>query len=507
MRHKPAVPLALALVTILLTVLVSACGSGTATPAPTPTNTPEPTATATPEATPTTAPIATEDAAATATVDPAHSVTPEPEATGLDLEGDGGVSAGEVAAVVGSRTPVPTPTPDVIAEKVDELVAGAGLSFKTFLGLSAEDWIDIVISLLIVGAGYLLALLGVKLFLAVVKRIVRHTPSGFDDAFVEAIGQEIKWLVMVFFLRYSLLRLDFWSDGLRTLIGDIFFILGLGVIVLATLKLIQFVAHWYRDHLDPDKDKTRIEPIILLVQRSGYALVLIIAVSVGLSHFGIQITILASILVLVGLVIGLGARDVIADAISGLIILMDQPYRVGDIIATEELGTWGEVVDIGTRTTRILTRDKRTAIVPNSRIGARQVINYTFPEPNYRAYIEIPVAYGSDFDQVRRVASDAVRGIEGILPDQPVDVLFLDYGLSSRVMRVRWWINDMYRERPTISQVNEALEIAFDEVGIEMPVTTRDLIVKADPETAQQASRSPGEPSATSSMPDGGETE
>ena len=190
-------------------------------------------------------------------------------------------------------------------------------------------------------------------------------------------------------------------------------------------------------------------------------LVLVIAVSIGLNHFGIQITILAGILVLGALVIGLGARDVIADAISGLIILMDQPFRVGDIIATEELGTWGKVIDIGTRTTRILTRDKRMAIVPNSRIGARQVINYTFPEPNYRVYSEIPVAYGSDLDRVRRVVHDAVRGIDGILPDQPVDVLFLEYGVSARVMRVRWWINDMYRERPIIAQVNEALEIAF----------------------------------------------
>ena len=155
MRRKPAVPLAFALSLILLTVLSSACGSETATPIPTPTN----------------VPTATEGAAATATVDPAQSVTAEPEVTGLAIEGDGGVSAGDVAAAVGSRTPVPTPTPDVIADKVEEFVAESGLSGKTFLGLSAEDWIDIGISLLIVGVGYLLALLGVKLFLAVVKQI------------------------------------------------------------------------------------------------------------------------------------------------------------------------------------------------------------------------------------------------------------------------------------------------------------------------------------------------
>jgi small-conductance mechanosensitive channel len=480
MKRIHALKLAWVLVLMSLALLPSACGSGTATQtagataAAPPTSTPVPTAT--------TAQTASADAAATATFDPAQSVTAEPEAKGAPIGADDRIPAGEVAAAVGSRTPVPTPTPDVIADMVGELTREAGLTGNTFLGLSAEDWIDIVISLVITFVGYLLALLGVKVFFAVVKRAVRHTSSEFDDAFVEAIGQEIKWLVMVLVLRYALLRLGFWSDRLRTLIDDAFFILGLGVIVMMALKVINFVAQWYRDHLGPDKDKARLEPIILLLQRSGYVLVLIIGVSVGLSHFGIQITVLSAALVLSALALSLGARDVISDAISGFVILVDQPFRVGDVIQIEELDKWGDVVDIGTRTTRIRTRDERFAIVPNSRIGASQVINYTFPDPEYRVYSDILVAYGSDFDRVRRVANDAVRGIDGVLPDQPVDVLFHDYGVTARVMRVRWWIDDMHWEKHITDQVHEALEIAFDKAGIEMPVTTRELIVRKDPE-------------------------
>ncbi|MGD9148374.1 MAG: hypothetical protein PVI80_22615, partial [Anaerolineae bacterium] len=211
MRRKPVVPLAFALSLILLTVLSSACGSETATPIPTPT----------------TVPTATEDAASAATVDPDQSATAEPEATGGPVDTGEKLSAGEVAAAVGSRTPVPTPTPDAIADKVEEVTTAAGLTGKTFLGLSAEDWVDIIISVGISFLGYLLALLAVKLFSAVVRRVVGHTSSAFDDAFVEAVGQEIQWLVMVLVLRYALLRLGFWSDGLRTAIDDIFFVLGL----------------------------------------------------------------------------------------------------------------------------------------------------------------------------------------------------------------------------------------------------------------------------------------
>jgi small-conductance mechanosensitive channel len=259
---------------------------------------------------------------------------------------------------------------------------------------------------------------------------------------------------------------------------------------MMVLKVIKFAAQRYRDHLDPDKDKTRLEPIILLLQRSGYAIVLIFGVSIGLTHFGIQITAVSAALVLIALAISLGARDVISDAISGFIILVDQPFRVGDVIEIEELNTWGDVVDIGTRTTRIRTRDERFAIVPNSKIGASQVINYTFPDRDYRVYTDLRVAYGSGFDRVRRVATDAVRAVEGVVSDQPVDVLFHEYGATARIMRVRWWIDDMHGEKHITDRVHEALEIAFDEAGIEMPVTTRELIVRNDPDPAEKHRRS-----------------
>ena len=287
------------------------------------------------------------------------------------------------------------------------------------------------------------------------------------------------------------------------------FLLGLGLIVAMALKLIQFAAQWYRNKLDPDKDKARLEPVVLLLQRSGYALVLIVGVSTGLSHFGFSVTALSAALVLAALVISLGAKDIISDAISGVIILMDAPFRVGDVIAIEELNKWGEVVDIGTRTTRVLTRDNRLVIVPNSKIAASQVINYTFPDTKYRVHSDILVAYGSDFDQVRRVAETAVRSVKGVLPDQPVDVLFHEYGISARQTRVRWWIDDMDLEKSIIDGVNEALETAFDKAGIEMPVTTRNLIVQVDPATGEQLSRphkesnAPGKPSTAGCMPDG----
>jgi small-conductance mechanosensitive channel len=127
--------------------------------------------------------------------------------------------------------------------------------------------------------------------------------------------------------------------------------------------------------------------------------------------------------------------------ISGIIILLDAPFRVGDRIEIQGLDTWGDVVDIGLRTTRIRTLDNRMVIVPNSNISKNQVVNYTYPDPRYRTQTEIGVAYGSDLRQVRELITESLRDIPGVIQDKPVDILFLEFGESAINLRVRWWMD------------------------------------------------------------------
>jgi small-conductance mechanosensitive channel len=254
------------------------------------------------------------------------------------------------------------------------------------------------------------------------------------------------------------------------------------IITTIAFKLINFGAQWYKDKFEPQADRDRLDPILNILQRLGYVLVIIVGVSIGLSHFGVNVTVLSAALIFVALIISLGARDIISDAMSGFVILMDQPFRVGDTIRIEELGKRGDVVEIGTRTTRIRTWDNRLVIIPNSKIGSSQVINDTYPDPKCRIETDIGVAYGSDYDQVRRIIKDAVRGVEGVLPDRPVDVLFLKFGVSDRTMRVRCWIDTIHHEYRILDRVHAALESALDEAGIDMPFQTYALNVKLEGE-------------------------
>ena len=73
--------------------------------------------------------------------------------------------------------------------------------------------------------------------------------------------------------------------------------------------------------------------------------------------------------------------------------MVDQPFRVGDRIEIQKLGTWGDVVDIGLRSTRIRTSDNRLVIIPNNVISTDQIVNYSFPDPRYRIQLELAVGY------------------------------------------------------------------------------------------------------------------
>jgi small-conductance mechanosensitive channel len=157
---------------------------------------------------------------------------------------------------------------------------------------------------------------------------------------------------------------------------------------------------------------------------------------------------------------------------------MDRPFTVGDRIEIPDQDAWGDVVEIGTRTTRIRTRDNNLVIIPNSNIADGQVTNYTYPDPNYRLQSDIDIEYGENLEHVRKVLGDAVRSVDEVLKDQPVQVLFIEFGNSAMTIRVRWWIDTYSDKRMMQDKVNTALQEAIDRSGIISPNPALDLNVK-----------------------------
>jgi len=385
--------------------------------------------------------------------------------------------------VILTRTPEPTATPGRVERQVEDLVKRVGLARTTFLGVSVVDWANLGVSLLYVLVGYLI---GTWLVRRVLSNLVQRTVTEFDDRLLEAIGGDARWLVVVLVLYLSTVRLTFVSVGIKAFLGDIYFIVGLALIFRVVFKLINLADEWARQRTKETGREAELEPMIVLLTRVAQILTAVVGLIIFLNRFGVDVTALSAALGLGGLAITLAAQDTIADAIAGFIILVDRPFRVGDRIEIQGAGTWGDVMGIGLRSTRIRTRDNRAIILPNSTISRNQVVNYSYPDASYRSETDLCVGYDTDLTAVRRLIVATVRAVEGVLADRPVDALYVEMGDSGVIFRVRWWIETYVDLRRNLDRVHTALQVAFDEAGISFAPKTQSVKLQADAETVQR---------------------
>ena len=375
-------------------------------------------------------------------------------------------------AVIVEQTPEPTSTPDRLTRSVDEFSKSVGADRVIFLGLTGTDWINLGISWLIVLASYGIGGIVARV---VVPRLTRRVPKPYDREIRDVVSPKIRQLFGLFGLWFATQRLEFLGVDIKVFLYDLYFVVALIISTQIALKLIDVAAHYYTDRIEPPERKAEMSPIISLLARLSYAVLIVLAVSIGLDRFGINITALAAALGIAGLGFALAAQDTIADAIAGMLILADRPFRVGDRINIDAIGTWGDVVDIGLRTTRIRTRDNRLVIVPNSTISKNEVVNFSYPDPRYRIQTHVGIGYDADFERARQVMIDAVRNTEGVLQDKPIEALYIEMADSDMKFRVRWWIDSYVDTRRMLDAIHTALQNALDEAGFQQAYPIREL--------------------------------
>ena len=142
--------------------------------------------------------------------------------------------------------------------------------------------------------------------------------------------------------------------------------------------------------------------------------------------------------------------------------MVDQPFAVGDRVEILDVDTWGDVQEIGLRSTRILTLDNRTVTVPNSVIGQGLVVDYFLPENRYRVETHVGVAYGVDVEEARQVMVEAIQRQDWVMKEERIEALFMEFGDSALIFRVRCWIKNYVDSRRIIDKLNSTLHTALN---------------------------------------------
>jgi small-conductance mechanosensitive channel len=383
----------------------------------------------------------------------------------------------ESPALIITPTIAPTATPGVLMDIVEQLAEATGADQVSFLGLTGEDWMNLLVSVFI----FLLAWLFVShLVYLILRLVVSRTPYKYDNILLDKVRPQIRMLLAVAGLQFGTIRLLFLDPALKQWLNQIYISLYVVVFTIIIWKVFDIALIWYQEEVEPKHPDHQYDAILTLLSRIGRFFLVSVGVIMILSINNIDVSVLIAALGIGGLALSLAAQDSLANLISGVLILLDQPFRVGDRIEIQGLGTWGDVVDIGLRSTRIRTRDNILVIVPNSKIGTDQVINYSYPDPQYRIQMEINIPYGEEVEKVRQIIVDTVCEVAGIVADKPVEALYVEMGGTGMVFRVRWWIESYIDTRRMFDHVNTALQAAFDEVGIVIPAPAYDIFIKGD---------------------------
>lgn len=170
------------------------------------------------------------------------------------------------------------------------------------------------------------------------------------------------------------------------------------------------------------------------------AVIYIAALLFILSIFGLKgsLTSLLAGAGVIGIVIGMATKDVLSGLISGMIIYVDRPFKIGDWIEID--GKQGIVQDLSLESTRVRTFSGELLTIPNSKITNSMVTNKT-AEPNSRLEIGIGVDYETDMDRAIRVCKELLDSNEYVLKEPESDILISEFGDSSINLTVRFWVN------------------------------------------------------------------
>ncbi|WP_457575503.1 mechanosensitive ion channel family protein [Desulfomarina sp.] len=248
---------------------------------------------------------------------------------------------------------------------------------------------------------------------------------------------------------------------------------GPNVIVALVIFIIgRILAKWVAAIARKAMLKAGIEQtLVRFLNKLIYYVLLAAVVIAAADQVGIKTTSFIAILGAAGLAVGLALKDSLANFASGVMLILFQPFKVGDAISTA--GVTGKVFQIDIFSTIIMTPDNQKVIVPNSSITSDVITNIT-AEPTRRIDLTIGIGYDDDITQAKEVLKNLVEADSRILKDPPPAIGVVELADSSVNLIVRPWVktDDYWDVRLDLT---EKIKLTFDREGISFPYPQQEV--------------------------------
>jgi small-conductance mechanosensitive channel len=235
-----------------------------------------------------------------------------------------------------------------------------------------------------------------------------------------------------------------------------------------------------------NKTRSGVDDVLIdLAINFSSVIIYVVAGILALDTLGLNITPFLAGASVAGIAIGFAAKDTLSNLIAGVLLIIDRPFELGDRIevwaSPKNSASWGDVVNIGIRATKIRTTDNIIVVIPNNEIMKRDIINYTTMTSEIRVRIPIGIAYDADIDKAKDIITAVGLELDWVMEAPPPKIVVKTFGESAVGLEARVWISNPRRRIDTISHITDRVKAEFDAAGIEIPYPKRDITIKNAP--------------------------
>ncbi len=341
--------------------------------------------------------------------------------------------------------------------------------------ISENRWIQGTLMILIT---FIIASLTTWLLFKIIGAITRRTNFMLDDKIASLLRPPLYYTLVVLGINAGLDLMPL-SDNVRILSQRIFQTLNILVwliflIRMCTLVLTRISGLKHKYAFIQHRTVTLFDNLAkIIIFGAGIYFVFII--------WNIDMTAWLASAGIAGIAIGFAAKDTLSNLFSGVFIIADAPYKVGDYVVLDNIGR-GKVTNIGLRSTRILTRDDIEVTVPNSIIGNSTIINQSGgPYEKMRVRLKIGVAYGSDVEKVSKSLQKVAEEEPQVCRLPAPRVRFRLFGPSSLDFELLFWVDHPEHRGRVLDALNTKVYKMLNTENIEIPYAKQDIYIKGLP--------------------------
>jgi MscS family membrane protein len=327
--------------------------------------------------------------------------------------------------------------------------------------------------------GWLLTKLLIFIWEKLILPIVNKTESSLDDHLAKNLHKPITRLLSLGSVYIAAQMTIATAHQFKVFINIfenlIYLLLVLIIAGLVDAGLKSFI-DWYLQDVASKTESTLDETLFPIFRKAGAIVIYFIAATVILGQFKVNLTGFLATAGIASFAIAFGSQDLISNIISGIGILLEHSYHIGERIELKD-GLVGDVVEIGLRSTRIMSLDHRIIIVPNKEIAGSRLINWSQPDPAIIIKLKIGVAMDEDLGHVKKIIADVCAKENSLSQSLPPSVVCTGFGPYFIELSITAMVDNCRNSGGTIDQLVIKLQDAFKRENIRLPYPQQQISI------------------------------